>query len=67
MHSLVRCGFPERAIDVDVVPPAKESTTVTGGYIYGFKPAKDGFMCVIDRFKPVNVAPCDRSGGPAGV
>ena len=39
-------------------------TTVTGGYIDGFKPVNDGFKCVIDRFKPVNVAPCDRSDSP---
>jgi len=37
-------------------------TTVTGGYIYGFKPVNDALKSVIDRFKPVNVAPCDRSG-----
>ena len=36
-------------------------TTVTGGYIYGFKPVNDALKSVIDRFKPVNVAPCDRS------
>jgi len=38
------------------------NTTVTGGYIHGFKPINDGFKSVIDGFKPVNVDPCDRSG-----
>jgi len=37
------------------------TTTVTGGYIDGFKPVNDALKSVIDRFKPINVAPCDRS------
>ena len=31
-----------------------DCTTVTGGYIDGFKPVNDGFKCVIDRFKLSN-------------
>ena len=57
---ITRSHITARVATLDIVT-SLAITTVTGGYIYGFKPINDGFKCVIDGFKPVNVDHCDRS------